>query len=289
MMEAERMMEDAELLEDDSTVDAPIPVAEPAARGTKSAPRGRVVVLLPALNEEQAIGGVLDRIPRVRLEAMGYAVSVWVVDGNSTDRTLEVIRDSGAKVFIQKGRGKGNGVRQAFDHLLQVSPSAKPTPQGREFFMMLDADGTYPPEDIPNFVSALEAGNEIVLGSRFRGTMADGAMTRLNAMGNRALSTLAHLLYGFPVTDLCTGMWGFNAAALRRLRLVATGFDLEADLFGSACLSHVRISEMPIDYAARIGAPKLIPIRTGVQIFWRLISRRLNEQLKPSAPAPPDS
>src|SRR2546421_2316869 len=74
MMEAERMMEDAELLEDDSTVDAPIPVAEPAARGTKSAPRGRVVVLLPALNEEQAIGGVLDRIPRVRLEAISYAV-----------------------------------------------------------------------------------------------------------------------------------------------------------------------------------------------------------------------
>src|SRR6267378_3277003 len=289
MMEAERMMEDADTLTDDSTEGTPLPVSEPATRGPKRDPLGRVVVLLPALNEEEAIGGVLDRIPRAPLEAMGYAVSVWVVDGNSTDRTLEVIRDSGAKVFIQKGRGKGNGVRQAFDHLLQVSPSAKPAPQGREFFMMLDADGTYPPEDIPNFVSALEAGNEIVHGSRFRGTMADGAMTRLNAMGNRALSTLAHILYGFPVTDLCTGMWGFNAATLRRLRLVATGFDLEADLFGSACLSHVRISEMPIDYAARIGAPKLIPIRTGVQIFWRLVSRRLNEKLKPSAPAPLDS
>ena len=283
------MMEDAELLEDDSTVDAPIPVAEPAARGPTRDSRGRVVVLLPALNEEQAIGGVLDRIPRVRLEAMGYAVSVWVVDGNSTDRTLEVIRDSGAKVFIQKGRGKGNGVRQAFDHLLQVSPSAKPAPQGREFFMMLDADGTYPPEDIPKFVSALEAGNEIVLGSRFRGTMADGAMTHLNAIGNRALSILAHLLYGVPVTDLCTGMWGFNAAALRRIELVAAGFDLEADLFGSACMSHVRIIEMPIDYAARIGPPKLIPLRTGVQIAWRLVSRRLNEKLKPSAPANVDS
>ena len=289
MMEAERMIEDAELMEDDSTDDAPIPVAEQAARGPKSDPRGRVVVLLPALNEEEAIGGVLDRIPRARLEAMGYAVSVWVVDGNSTDRTLEVIRDSGAKVFIQKGRGKGNGVRQAFDHLLQVSPSGNLAPHRREFFMMLDADGTYPPEDIPNFVSALEAGNEIVLGSRFRGTMADGAMTRLNATGNRALSTLAHVLYDFPVTDLCTGMWGFNAATLRRLELVAAGFDLEADLFGSACLSNVRITEIPIDYAARIGAPKLIPIRTGVQILWRLVSRRLNGKLKPSAPAAVDS
>src|SRR5207249_2672249 len=74
---------------------------------------------LTALNEGRAIGHVLQRIPKAQLEAAGYTVSVWVVDGNSTDRTLEVIRKSGASVFVQTGRGKGNGMRQAFDHLLR--------------------------------------------------------------------------------------------------------------------------------------------------------------------------
>jgi dolichol-phosphate mannosyltransferase len=200
-----------------------------------------------------------------------------------------VIWNSGAKVFVQEGRGKGNGVRQAFQYLLRNQPPAGSAPPESEFFLMLDADGTYPPEVIPDFVEALAAGSEIVLGSRFRGKISDGAMTGLNAIGNRALSALAHVLYGVSVSDLCTGMWGFTASALRRLELEASGFDLEADLFGSACLSGVRIIEMPIDYAARIGPARLIPLRTGAQIAWRLVSRRLNATPRPTAAAPMDS
>src|SRR5207302_1810356 len=157
-----------------------------AGQHPQPSPRGHVVIFLPALNEERAIGHVLQRIPKAQLEAAGYTVSVWVVDGNSTDRTLEVIRKSGASVFVQTGRGKGNGMRQAFDHLLRSRDRA---------------DG-----------GSLEAG----------------------------------------------------------------GFDLEADLFGSAALKEARITELPIDYAARIGPPKLIPLRTGLKIALRLFKRRLN-------------
>jgi dolichol-phosphate mannosyltransferase len=239
-------------------------------------PRGHVVIFLPALNEERAIGHVLDRIPKAQLEAVGYSVSVWVVDGNSTDRTLEVIRKSGASVFIQAGRGKGNGMRQAFDHLLHARDRADGGSAEPEFYLMLDADGTYPPEMVPAFLDALESGHDVVLGSRFRGQMAHGAMTPLNAIGNRVLSALARFLFGVSVTDVCTGMWGFKAEKLREIPLEAGGFDLEADLFGSACLSQARITELPIDYAARIGPPKLIPLRTGVQIAMRLFARRLN-------------
>lgn len=248
-----------------STVDAP-----------RREARGHVVVLLPALNEEHAIGHVLERIPRPALEAAGYSVSVWVVDGNSTDGTLDVSRGNGASVFVQSGRGKGAGMRQAFEHLLATRDLADGGSREPEFFLMLDADGTYPPEQIPQFLSAMESGNDVVLGSRFRGRMAAGAMTPLNAIGNRALSLLADLLYGTRVSDLCTGMWGFTGHTLRRLTLSADGFDLEADLFGSACLSRAQIAELPIDYDARIGPPKLIPLRTGIQIAWRLLMRRLN-------------
>ncbi len=238
--------------------------------------RNHVVIFLPALNEEHGIGLVMDRIPRAELEAAGYSVSVWVVDGNSTDRTLQEGRDRGANVFIQKGRGKGNAMRQAFDHVLQTRDQANGESSDREFYLMLDADGTYPPEAVPEFVEALASGNDVVHGSRFRGRMEDGAMTPLNAIGNRVLSTLARFLYGVYVTDVCTGMWGFSAKALRQIRLEATGFDLEADLFGSACLSRARSHELPVDYAARIGPPKLIPLRSGLQIAMRLFTRRLN-------------
>ena len=247
-----------------------------AGQHPQPSPRGHVVIFLPALNEERAIGHVLQRIPKAQLEAAGYTVSVWVVDGNSTDRTLEVIRKSGASVFVQTGRGKGNGMRQAFDHLLRSRDRADGGSREPEFYFMLDADGTYPPEMVPVFLEALASGQDVVLGSRFLGKMAEGAMTTLNRVGNRVLSALARLLFGVSVTDVCTGMWAFNADTLRELSLEARGFDLEADLFGSAALKEARITELPIDYAARIGPPKLIPLRTGLKIALRLFKRRLN-------------
>ena len=112
-----------------------------AGQHPQPSPRGHVVIFLPALNEERAIGHVLQRIPKAQLEAAGYTVSVWVVDGNSTDRTLEVIRKSGASVFVQTGRGKGNGMRQAFDHLLRSRDRADGGSREPEFYFMFDADG----------------------------------------------------------------------------------------------------------------------------------------------------
>jgi dolichol-phosphate mannosyltransferase len=261
---------------DDSSFQTPPADADRMEGTPRSDANGRVVILLPALNEEHAIEDVLGRIPRDQLEALGYAISVWIIDGHSTDRTLEVIRGYGANVFVQKERGKGNGMRQAFDHLLHAQENADGGSLEPEFYVMLDADGTYPPEAIPEFVETLAAGNDVVLGSRFQGTMADGAMTPLNVIGNRALSSLAQLLFGVSVTDVCTGMWGFRSPALRGLRLRARGFDFEADLFGSACQSRVRIAELPIDYGRRIGPTKLIPLRTGIQIAWRLFLRQVN-------------
>lgn len=251
----------------------------PSAENPPQHSRGHVVIFLPALNEEQSIGQVLERIPRTRLESSGYSVSVWVVDGNSTDGTLDVVRDRGARVFVQSGRGKGNGMRQAFDHLLHMQDRADGGSREPEFVFMLDADGTYPPEALPEFVEALESGTDVVLGSRFRGNIAEGAMTPLNVIGNRCLSALAHILYRVSVTDVCTGMWGFKAEALRRIPLEASGFDLEADLFGSACLSHARIRELPIDYGVRMDTPRMLPLRSGLTIAWRLFARRLNQAL----------
>jgi dolichol-phosphate mannosyltransferase len=233
------------------------------------------VVLLPALNEEKGVGCVIDRIPRDRLRRAGYRVRVWVVDGKSTDATLEVARQRGASTFIQTGDGKGNGVRQLLDHLTAERQASATTPS--RVFVMLDADGSYPPERIPDFVETLESGSaDVVSGSRLLGDVEDGAITSFNLLGNRLLSRLATFLFGVPVSDVCTGMWGFREESLRHFGLAATGFDLEADVFASACEVGARLKEVPIEYSRRIGEAKLIPFRTGLLIAWRLLMKRLN-------------
>lgn len=231
-----------------------------------------VTVLLPALNEVEAVGTVIDRVPVRALGRAGYDVRVCVVDGRSTDGTLDVARERGAEVFVQTGAGKGNGVRQALDYLMARPRSGSAEP----LYVMLDSDGTYPPEQIHRLLAALESGADVVLGSRFLGHMEEGAITNLNRLGNRLLSRLASFLYRVPVTDVCTGMWGFREGCLRGFGLAAEGFDLEADLFSAACTAGVRVAEVPVDYHCRIGEPKLVPLRTGLLIGWRLLSRRLN-------------
>src|SRR2546428_1691585 len=257
--------------------DSPAPGTIPLS-GTRPNPRGRrraqVVVLLPALNEGPAIGAVMDRIPVDRMRTRGYDVRVWVVDGQSTDARMDIARARGASTFAQSGTGKGNGVRQALAEIL-ANPVRR-LPAGERFVVMLDADGTYPADAIPRFVEALESGEEVVLGSRLGGSIADGAISDLNRLGNRLPSALASLLYRVPRTDVCTGMWGVREDALQRLGLAAEGFELEAELFAAACERGIRMRGLPIFYDRRIGEPKLVPLRTGLSIAWRLLMRRLN-------------
>ncbi|HYM40904.1 MAG TPA: glycosyltransferase family 2 protein [Thermoplasmata archaeon] len=242
-------------------------------------PIEEVIILVPALDEERGIGNVLDTIPFQELQDMGCEVSVLVVDGESTDATREIAEEKGAHVFVQSGRGKGNGVRQAFGRIVRHQSDARCL-HHRQSVIMVDADGTYPVEDIPLILDALRAGNDVVMGSRLLGKIETGAMTGLNEFGNRMLSLLARVLFGAPVTDVCTGMWGFSEEFLQQCELQAKGFELEAEIFASAALLGARITEVPIDYRVRHGEPKMIPIRTGAQIAWCLLRKRFESVLK---------
>src|SRR5207247_3132342 len=128
------------------------------------------------------------------------------------------------EVFVQAGQGKGAAFPKSVPKIKE------------DFAVLLDSDGTYPPEASPELVAALNEESPVVLGSRLRGSIDEGAMSGLNYAGNVLLSWFASVLFATPISDVCSGMWAFVSDRLKSLSLTATGFDLEADLFAECAL-----------------------------------------------------
>ena len=211
---------------------------------------------------------MIRRIPTELLEEMGYRVRVVVADGHSSDSTCEIAAKMGAEVIHQNGSiGKGNGVREALK-VIYESPC-----DDQDLLIMLDADATYSPELIPEFIDILEE-KDVVWGSRIRGKIGEGAMTKTNLLGNKILSLVASLVFLKRTSDLCTGYWGFRSEALRNLPLSAKGFTLEADIFGSVAKSGVGTVEVPIDYSFREGETNLKWYSDGPRILMMIIRKR---------------
>jgi dolichol-phosphate mannosyltransferase len=224
--------------------------------------RPSVTILLPAKNEEDGIEATFAELPIPRLLELGYPVEILVADGRSHDRTRDVALAHGARVVQQLGKGKGRGVRSALD-----------VAKG-EYVVMLDADATYPARAIPAFIATLDEGYDVVMGSRFQGRIAPGAMKRLNRVGNHGLSLLASLLYRRRCTDVCTGMWAFRREVVRGLGLTSKHFEVEAELFARSAMAGLRVTELPITYGCRAGETKLGSIGDGVKIGMALLRYR---------------
>lgn len=224
--------------------------------------RHSLLIILPALNEEEAIGRVIDEIPKQALEKRGFDVRIVVADGNSRDRTRQIALDKGAEVVVESGRGKGRAMRSVFRRFKA------------DFVFMLDADYTYPAIYIPKMLDILEQGYPVVTGSRLRGKIEEGGMSYLNRLGNYLLTWLARVLYWRKISDLCTGYWGFRGEIISDLQLLANGFNFEAELFADITRKGYKIAEIPIHYRRRRTPPKLNSLRDGFRIGWTLITRR---------------
>lgn len=221
-----------------------------------------VTVIFPALNEEETIIKVIDEVPVAELERKGYRVQIVVVDNGSTDRTGELASSRGVKVIMEPRRGKGRAIRTAFE-----------SAEG-DFIFMLDSDFTYPATSIPSMLELLEGDCDVVLGSRLKGQMEKGAMRTLNLIGNWLIAMMANILYGTRISDLCTGCWGFKGEVIKTMKLDATGFELEANMFIEIANEGYRIGEVPISYRKRRTPSKLSSIQAGYRIGQTLISKR---------------
>ncbi len=221
-----------------------------------------VAVVIPTLNEERSIGTVIDSVPVADLLKNGFKTAVYVIDGQSTDNTREIAAEKGAKIILEAHEGKGTAIRTAFESIAE------------DYAIMVDGDDTYPIEMATEMTRLLQT-HDVVIGSRLRGTIEPGAMTRVNVVGNVLLSLLAWTLFGARISDVCTGFWGYRRDAVRRLELAAHGFELEADMFVECVRNGLRIAELPITYRARADDPKLSSLRDGAKIGLFLWKRRL--------------
>jgi dolichol-phosphate mannosyltransferase len=222
----------------------------------------KVCIIIPTINEAETIGRVIDEIPSQAMKEAGYEVEVMVIDGGSTDRTRQIAEERGARVVVEPRRGKGRAMRTALD-----IPRA-------DFIFMLDGDYTYPPGYIAQMLELLRDTYPVVIGSRLRGQIEKGAMSRLNVIGNHLLTLMANILYGTRISDLCTGYWGLRGEVIPNLNLSADGFDFEAELFSQVVKKGYRIGEVPIYYRRRQTPAKLSSLRDGLRIGWALITRR---------------
>jgi len=218
------------------------------------------VVIIPTLNEASTImdtiGDVIQHNPRC---------GIIVVDSYSTNGTAEKARASGAEVMNAPRGGKGVAVRHAISELHDNIDF--------KYLIMIDGDATYPAEYIPDIVSRLQNGADVVMG--YRKVIEDGAMSPVNKFGNKVLSLLASMLYGKWVFDVCTGMWGFRKEVIDGFRLTSKGFTFEADLFANAVEAGCKIKQIPISYRARpCGSMAKLKVSDGFKIGWFLIKRR---------------
>jgi glycosyltransferase involved in cell wall biosynthesis len=213
----------------------------------------RISVVLPCLNEEAAVGQVVDEAWE-GIESVGGDGEVIVVDNGSTDRSAEIAEEHGAKVVQEARPGYGSAYLRGLAEA-----------QG-EIVVMADADGTYPLGDLSRFVDEIDGGADMVLGSRFRGQIHRGAMPWAHRwIGNPALTAVLNVFFGVRVSDAHCGLRAIRRSAVPQLHLQATGMEFASEMILKAAKRKLRVGDVPIEYRPRIGESKLHTWRDG----WR--------------------
>lgn len=240
-----------------------IDLAKPVAPSTL-AERGDlsgVIVIIPALNEAEAIGSVLRDLPRVG--------RVFVVDNGSTDRTSDVALAEGATVVAEPTRGYGVACLRGMEAVESLNRSGQSPP---EVIAFVDADYGDHPDRLPEIVLPILRGeHDFVLGSRLMGKREPGAMPPQAVWGNRLACFLMRIIWGVCYTDLGP-MRAIRYSTLRQLAMQDRNFGWTVEMQIKAARAGVNFLEVPVPYRQRIGESKISgtisgTIRAGYKIL----------------------
>jgi len=209
-----------------------------------------ICILIPTLDEEETIGGIIREFKSEGFE------NIFVIDGNSEDSTREIAKREGARVEVQRGKGKGTAVKQAFELI------------DDEIIVMIDGDGTYSPSEAGKLLVPIINGEaEHVIGNRFA---YGGAFAKLHRIGNWVLNKIFGFGYGVRLNDILSGYKALTRDAVKKMKLEREGFEIEAEMAIESVKRGIRIKEVPIRYEKRRGKSKLNFVRDGSKIAYTL-------------------
>lgn len=227
----------------------------------------RVVVIIPAFNEQESIELVLREIPADNV------LEVIVVDNDSTDDTALCARSAGATVIAEPQRGYGKACLAGIEHARTLNPSV---------IVFLDGDFSDFPHEIIMLTKKLSEGYDLVIGSRVLGESERGALLPQARWGNWLAVTLIRMFFGQRYTDLGP----FRAVrwqALQAMKMVDEDFGWTVEMQVKAAIMGLRITEVPVSYRKRIGASKVTgtlsgTLRAGHKILLTIFKQAFRTQ-----------
>lgn len=197
-------------------------------------PRPRIAILIPCYNEELTIGKVVRDFRAEVPDA-----DIYVFDNNSTDRTVEEARESGAQIAHERRQGKGFVVQAMFSRV------------EADVYVMVDGDATYSPSEVHKLIEPiLRRDADMVVGSRLTDT-SNSEFRALNELGNRFFFKAINLCFGVKLSDVLSGYRAFNREFVKNIPALAGGFETEVELTIKALARGYRITEVPVQLAAR--------------------------------------
>lgn len=226
----------------------------------------KIAVIIPCLNEEKAIASVVTAYKEILPET-----DIYVYDNESTDNTVREALEAGAKIRICRTPGKGAVIRQAFKEI------------DADFYVLVDGDGTYPPERVPEMVnSCIESPDSIVIGKRQKASN-HAVMSLSHVLGNKLLRMMFSVLYGFRNVDILSGSRVLPRKFAQSFPAIYDGFETETEMAIHAWRNHCKIVSVDVPYIERPrgSKSKVNTIRDGIKIIKLAISgRRKNTKCK---------
>ena len=190
-------------------------------------------IVMPCLNEAETLAVCIDKAQGY-LERSGVSGEVIVADNGSTDGSQDIARAHGARVVDVPAKGYGSALMGGIE-----------AARG-DYVIMGDADDSYDFSQLDAFVGRLRTGDELVMGNRFAGGIAEGAMPPLHRyLGNPVLSWVGRVLFRSPIGDFHCGLRGFNRRAILNLHLQTTGMEFASEVVVKSTLGGLRVSEVP--------------------------------------------
>jgi len=211
----------------------------------------KVSIILPCRNEEKTIAICIRKI-KAGMQKINMSEYEIIVSDSSVDDSPDIAKRSGAKVVKHDKEGYGYALLEGF----KIAKG--------DYLIMADADDTYDFLDIDRFIKELDKGYDLVIGSRFKGKIKDGAMPWLHKyIGNPMLSLILSLLFGKKISDSHSGFRAIKRDSFEKLDLKTKGMEFASEMIIKAIKKNIKIKEIPIIYHKRIGESKLESFNDG--------------------------